>query len=89
MDEIKGYFSSSELIVPISESKNCKLSLSGKPTEHFESKTTGTVTVNVYPHGWANVNGTKYYFRLGYKETGWVRMRTLVIGTILIKTAIW
>lgn len=75
--------------MPISESKNCKLSLSGKPTEHFESKTTGTVTVNVYPHGWANVNGTKYYFRLGYKETGWVRMRTLVIGTILIKTAIW
>lgn len=73
MDEIKGYFSSSELIVPISESKNCKLSLSGKPTEHFESKTTGTVTVNVYPHGWANVNGTKYYFRLGYKETGWVK----------------
>lgn len=73
MDEIKGYFSSSELIVPISESKNCKLSLSGKPTEHFESKTTGTVTVNVYPHSWANVNGTKYYFRLGYKETGWVK----------------
>lgn len=73
MDEIKGYFSSSELIVPISESKNCKLSLSGKPTEHFESKTIGTVSVNVYPHGWANVNGTKYYFRLGYRETGWVK----------------
>lgn len=73
MDEIKGYFSSSELIVPISESKNCKLSLSDKPTEHFESKTIGTVSVNVYPHGWANVNGTKYYFRLGYRETGWVK----------------
>ena len=73
MDEIKGYFSSSELIVPISESRNSKLTLSGKPTEHFESMTIGTVTVNVYPHGWANVNGTKYYFRLGYKETGWVK----------------
>ena len=47
MDEIKGYFSSSELIVPISESRNSKLTLSGKPTEHFESMTVGTVTVNV------------------------------------------
>jgi len=35
--------------------------------------TVGTITVNVYPHGWANVNGTKYYFRLGYRETGWVK----------------
>ena len=41
MDEIKGYFSSSELIVPISESKNCKLSLSGKPTDY---NTKGTYT---------------------------------------------
>lgn len=47
MDEIKGYFSSSELIVPISESRNSKLTLSGKPTEHFESMTVGTITVNV------------------------------------------
>lgn len=47
MDEIKGYFSSSKLIVPISESRNSKLTLSGKPTEHFESMTVGTITVNV------------------------------------------
>lgn len=73
MEEIKGRFSSSELIVPISESRNSKLTLSGKPTEHFESMTVGTITVNVYPHGWANVNGTKYYFRLGYRKTGWVK----------------
>lgn len=47
MEEIKGYFSSSKLIVPISESRNSKLTLSGKPTAHFESMTVGTVTVNV------------------------------------------
>ena len=47
MDEIKGRFSSNELIVPISKSRNSKLTLSGKPTAHFESMTVGTVTVNV------------------------------------------
>ncbi len=51
--------------------------------------TVGTVTVNVYPHGWANVNGTKYYFRLGYRETGWVKDEdTGDWYYFLIKTAI-
>lgn len=87
MDEIKGYFSSSELIVPISESKNCKLSLSGKPTEHFESKTIGTVTVNVTTDdsgdagdstitGWYKDEETGdwyYYDKNGKLVTGWFK----------------
>lgn len=87
MDEIKGYFSSSELIVPISESKNCKLSLSGKPTEHFESKTIGTVTVNFTTDdsgdagdstitGWYKDEETGdwyYYDKNGKLVTGWFK----------------
>ena len=87
MDEIKGYFSSSELIVPISESKNCKLSLSGKPTEHFESMTVGTVTVNVTTDdsgdagdstitGWYKDEETGdwyYYDKNGKLVTGWFK----------------
>ena len=87
MDEIKGYFSSSELIVPISESRNSKLTLSGKPTEHFESMTVGTVTVNVTTDdsgdagdstitGWYKDEETGdwyYYDKNGKLVTGWFK----------------
>lgn len=87
MDEIKGYFSSSELIVPISESRNSKLTLSGKPTEHFESMTVGTVTVNVTTDdsgdagdntitGWYKDEKTGdwyYYDKNGKLVTGWFK----------------
>lgn len=86
MDEIKGYFSSSELIVPISESRNSKLTLSGKPTAHFESMTVGTVTVNVTTDdsgdagdstitGWYKDEETGdwyYYDNDGKLHTGWL-----------------
>lgn len=87
MDEIKGYFSSSELIVPISESRNSKLTLSGKPTEHFESMTVGTITVNVTTDdsgdagdstitGWYKDEETGdwyYYDKNGKLVTGWFK----------------
>lgn len=87
MDEIKGYFSSSELIVPISESRNSKLTLSGKPTAHFESMTVGTVTVNVTTDdsgdagdstitGWYKDEETGdwyYYDKNGKLVTGWFK----------------
>lgn len=87
MDEIKGYFSSSELIVPISESRNSKLTLSGKPTAHFESMTVGTVTVNVTTDdsgdagdstitGWYKDEETGdwyYYDNNGKLVTGWFK----------------
>lgn len=87
MDEIKGYFSSSELIVPISESRNSKLTLSGKPTAHFESMTVGTVTVNVTTDdsgdagdstitGWYKDEETGdwyYYDKNGNLVTGWFK----------------
>ena len=66
MEEIKGRFSSSELIVPISESRNSKLTLSGKPTEHFESMTVGTITVNVTTDWY-------YYDKNGKLVTGWFK----------------
>ena len=87
MEEIKGRFSSSELIVPISESRNSKLTLSGKPTEHFESMTVGTVTVNVTTDdsgdagdstitGWYKDEETGdwyYYDKNGKLVTGWFK----------------
>lgn len=87
MDEIKGYFSSSELIVPISESRNSKLTLSGKPTAHFESMTVGTVTVNATTDdsgdagdstitGWYKDEETGdwyYYDKNGKLVTGWFK----------------
>lgn len=87
MDEIKGYFSSSELIVPISESRNSKLTLSGKPTAHFESMTVVTVTVNVTTDdsgdagdstitGWYKDEETGdwyYYDKNGKLVTGWFK----------------
>ena len=87
MDEIKGSFSSSELIVPISESRNSKLTLSGKPTAHFESMTVGTVTVNVTTDdsgdagdntitGWYKDEETGdwyYYDKNGKLVTGWFK----------------
>lgn len=87
MDEIKGYFSSSELIVPISESRNSKLTLSRKPTAHFESMTVGTVTVNVTTDdsgdagdstitGWYKDEETGdwyYYDKNGKLVTGWFK----------------
>lgn len=87
MDEIKGYFSSSELIVPISESRNSKLTLSGKPTANFESMTVGTVTVNVTTDdsgdagdstitGWYKDEETGdwyYYDKNGKLVTGWFK----------------
>ena len=87
MDEIKGYFSSSKLIVPISESRNSKLTLSGKPTEHFESMTVGTITVNVTTDdsgdagdstitGWYKDEETGdwyYYDKNGKLVTGWFK----------------
>lgn len=87
IDEIKGYFSSSELIVPISESRNSKLTLSGKPTAHFESMTVGTVTVNVTTDdsgdagdstitGWYKDEETGdwyYYDKNGKLVTGWFK----------------
>lgn len=87
MDEIKGYFSSSKLIVPISESRNSKLTLSGKPTAHFESMTVGTVTVNVTTDdsgdagdstitGWYKDEETGdwyYYDKNGKLVTGWFK----------------
>ena len=87
MEEIKGYFSSSKLIVPISESRNSKLTLSGKPTAHFESMTVGTVTVNVTTDdsgdagdstitGWYKDEETGdwyYYDKNGKLVTGWFK----------------
>ena len=87
MEEIKGRFSSSELIVPISESRNSKLTLSGKPTEHFESMTVGTITVNVTTDdsgdagdstitGWYKDEETGdwyYYDKNGKLVTGWFK----------------
>lgn len=87
MEEIKGSFSSPELSVPVSESKNCKLSLSGKPTEYFESKTIGTVTVNVTPVDSGDAGGSiitgwykdvetgdwYYYDKDGKLVTGWFK----------------
>lgn len=87
MEEIKGRFSSSELIVPISESRNSKLTLSGKPTEHFESMTVGSITVNVTTDdsgdagdstitGWYKDEETGdwyYYDKNGKLVTGWFK----------------
>lgn len=87
MEEIKGIFSSPEISVPTSESRNSKLTLSGKPTEHFESKTIGTVTVNVTTDdsgdagdstitGWYKDEETGdwyYYDKNGKLVTGWFK----------------
>lgn len=87
MDEIKGIFSSPEISVSISESRNSKLTLSGKPTEHFESMTVGTVTVNVTTDdsgdagdstitGWYKDEETGdwyYYDKNGKLVTGWFK----------------
>lgn len=73
--------------MPISESRNSKLTLSGKPTEHFESMTVGTITVNVTTDdsgdagdstitGWYKDEETGdwyYYDKNGKLVTGWFK----------------